>query len=1144
MAIDTSNISFINYLWTKKNSDGTITGIRLSKDNLPEYLADPIQILAGKNISITPTNTGIEISAAADGKVKTVNTIGPDANGNVTIPIPTAGTTASAVGTKASGGNATTWSKSDHVHNISLATGDNNGQVKIAGTNVSVKGLGSAAYTPSTAYATSGHTHSFNQITSRGEAFLDWGGKNFSGSYGPIDAAMVPELGANRLAFMPANAVTIEYSRDGGSTWTDYGPNDSQKINLFNGLGSSFTIGKATSGAGNIATNKYQLRVNIYTSAGQVYTVLNKFVIYLSTSGTNNNWCTIRARKQSDYTAGNDTWTTFANKISVSGWSGYNVINTSGITTYGNTASTQYGHIQFIFGCDTGSTNNSYAGLNINKIFGFGGVGWTTPSTMAKTGQMYTYDSSKNVTFPAAITSGAINSYNVVPRTNNTYNLGSSSYKWANVYATTIYEKGTSLASKYAGISHTHDDRYYTETEINTKFANLEQDIDGRYVKNDDTGWGTDEIIVGGNNVQDGVKSSGVDISDVALKTNIPTKVSQLTNDSGFTTNTGTVTSVAVKMNNSTKGTITTSGTIDLGTVITSHQDISGKVNKSGDTMTGNLNPSTTKGASLGTSSLYWNNIYGTTIYENGTSLVNKYLGKTAKAADADKLDGNDSTYYLNYNNLTNKPTIPAAANNGTITIKQTGISDQTFTVNQSSNKTITLVDTNTWRPLGTGALDACAGNDARLSDARTPKAHTHVSNDVTDALTLIQGNNITLTQTASGLKISAAADSNEVVTLTGDQEVSGVKTFNAPTNSSGTEQATMKLKTANGGSITFGKEGNNSGSMIRLDQVDGTCRLRFRSSATAGAMVWEQPESGSVVYMDVNTVNFRNTSAVVFNHFKSAGYLYTDSNGKLKKGTMPTALKNPKALTFGTKTYDGSSAQTITASDLGALTSHQDISGKQDTLVSGTNIKTINGTSLLGSGDLTISGGSGGILVATNTTLGGIKPWYSTTGKSTYNGTNSYSTSPAINNATTTSGRFYPIGVDANGRAFVNVPWTNTTYSNVATMSGSSNFDGSSSGSYGYLTLTNHSSTNKKLKIFCKRIADAFNSIDSKSISFNGVAFDKVPYVTIGVYGTNSYTLNNVNVFNVTKTGCNYRATSNNGAAGSAFYIIAIQPY
>lgn len=46
---------------------------------------------------------------------------------------------------------------------------------------------------------------------------------------------------------------------------------------------------------------------------------------------------------------------------------------------------------------------------------------------------------------------------------------------------------------------------------------------------------------------------------------------------------------------------------------------------------------------------------------------------------------------------------------------------------------------------------------------------------------------------------------------------------------------------------------------------------------------------------------------------------------------------------------------------DLGTvITSHQDITGKQDKLVSGTNIKTINGKSILGSGDITIEGGSG----------------------------------------------------------------------------------------------------------------------------------------------------------------------------------------
>lgn len=60
--------------------------------------------------------------------------------------------------------------------------------------------------------------------------------------------------------------------------------------------------------------------------------------------------------------------------------------------------------------------------------------------------------------------------------------------------------------------------------------------------------------------------------SDLIGIPTIPTKVSDLTNDSGFTTNAGTITGIT--MNGASKG---TSGVIDLGTVITSHQDITGK---------------------------------------------------------------------------------------------------------------------------------------------------------------------------------------------------------------------------------------------------------------------------------------------------------------------------------------------------------------------------------------------------------------------------------------------------------------------------------------------------------------------------------------------------------------------------------------
>lgn len=60
-------------------------------------------------------------------------------------------------------------------------------------------------------------------------------------------------------------------------------------------------------------------------------------------------------------------------------------------------------------------------------------------------------------------------------------------------------------------------------------------------------------------------------------------------------------------------------------------------------------------------------------------------------------------------------------------------------------------------------------------------------------------------------------------------------------------------------------------------------------------------------------------------------------------------------------KTDLASTVQTSLGKADTALQSHQDISGKQDILVSGTNIKTINGESILGSGNIRISGGGGG---------------------------------------------------------------------------------------------------------------------------------------------------------------------------------------
>ena len=59
---------------------------------------------------------------------------------------------------------------------------------------------------------------------------------------------------------------------------------------------------------------------------------------------------------------------------------------------------------------------------------------------------------------------------------------------------------------------------------------------------------------------------------------------------------------------------------------------------------------------------------------------------------DADLLDGQQGSYYLNYNNFTNTPTIPTV-NNATLTVQGTGAlgGSGTFTANQSSNTTISI---------------------------------------------------------------------------------------------------------------------------------------------------------------------------------------------------------------------------------------------------------------------------------------------------------------------------------------------------------------------------------------------------------------------------------------------------------------------
>lgn len=91
--------------------------------------------------------------------------------------------------------------------------------------------------------------------------------------------------------------------------------------------------------------------------------------------------------------------------------------------------------------------------------------------------------------------------------------------------------------------------------------------------------------------------------------------------------------------------------------------------------------------------------------------------------------------------------------------------------------------------------------------------------------------------------------------------------------------------------------------------------------------------------------------------------------------GSPAVNIVAPKVATAGNyfiPTHITNGNTTVTASNTGTVnisTLLPDISIKQDTLVSGTNIKTINNESLLGSGNITIQGGSGVSMTYDSTT-------------------------------------------------------------------------------------------------------------------------------------------------------------------------------
>ena len=384
---------------------------------------------------------------------------------------------------------------------------------------------------------------------------------------------------------------------------------------------------------------------------------------------------------------------------------------------------------------------------------------------------------------------------------------------------------------------------------------------------------------------------------------------------------TGTIT--GIKMNGASKG---TSGVVDLGTVITAHQDISGKADKS----------------SLAT------------VATSGS-----------------------------YNDLSNKPTIPAAVTESTVSgwgfTKNTGTyskpsggipkTDLASTIQTSLGKADTALQSYTEQYQGT--VQSVATSET-LDEVNTTTYVKYVSQTLTDAQKAQARSNIGAAAIGEGGGGSTLTESD--IAAMGFTKNTG--TYSKPSGGIPKTDLASSVQTSLGKADTALQSYTEQykGTVTGV-KINGTTKNPSSGVVDLGTVITSHQDiSGKQDKLtsgtNIKTVN--NTSLLGSGNVSVGTITAIQANGTsvATSGTANIPAASTSAYGVTKLSSSTSSTSTTLAATSSAVKAAYDLAnGKQDKLTSGTNIKTINGTSILGSGDITISSegnylpSSGGII-------------------------------------------------------------------------------------------------------------------------------------------------------------------------------------
>lgn len=401
--------------------------------------------------------------------------------------------------------------------------------------------------------------------------------------------------------------------------------------------------------------------------------------------------------------------------------------------------------------------------------------------------------------------------------------------------------------------AHTHDDRYYTESEINTKLnsklntslkgsANglAELDANGKVPSSQLPSF-VDDII-------EGYLSGGKFYKESAHTTEITGETGKIYIDlaTNKTYRWSGSTFVVVSETLALGETSSTAYRGDRGKIAYDHSQsahartdatkvekssTNGNIKINGTETTVYTHPSGTNPHGTTKSDVGLGNVGN---FKAVSTVANQGLTEAEKSNARANIGAGVSSFSGSYNDLTNKPTIPSVGN-GTVTIKQAGTSKGTFTMNQTGNTTIELTDNNTWRGIQnnltsdstTDSLSAAQGKVLKgLVDGKAASGHTH------NYLPLSGG---TITGGLLNIRFSGPGDWNEGIRIHESNNWATITLCGSDnTGDAGTSANTWSIHN-NKGNFYITRNGSDSSSSAILSCINNSWSINNNAIIHAG---------------------------------------------------------------------------------------------------------------------------------------------------------------------------------------------------------------------------------------------------------------------------------------------------------------------